>query len=217
MMHPTDAPCTSLRYIIEDRNERLYISEEEMDGVLRAADLNPVGQPQNRLSLHRIEQAMVHHPMIRTAECYMTPRHEMRIRLTQRVPLLRVQTPAESFLIDTDRRVMETRMAVTDEVLTVTGAVGVQMASTQLADFAQWLQKNKYWLQRVDHVRVQSPQMVYLYMKDDPTRVVLGRMSGYERKLKKLRTFYENSTEEMADKVYTELDIRFKGQVIGRK
>lgn len=217
LMRPTDAPCASLNYIIEDREERMYLSEEELNQILRSAELYPVGQAQNMLSLHCIEQTMLHHPMVRTAECYLTPRHEMQIRLTQRVPLLRVQTPAESFLIDTDRRVMESRVAVKDSVLMVTGSVGVQLASTQMADFARWLQKNKYWRERIESVRVQTPQMIYLNLKGQQPRVVLGSMRHYERKLKKLRTFLEEGQEATAEKEYKEWDVRFKGQVIGRR
>ena len=39
MMRPIDAPCASLRYIIEDRNERQYVTETELDAVLQSADL----------------------------------------------------------------------------------------------------------------------------------------------------------------------------------
>ena len=51
---------------------------------------------------------------------------------------------------------------------------------------------------------------------ENQPRVVMGAMHGYERKLKKLRTFYRNSPEEVKAKNYTELDLRFRGQVIGR-
>ena len=215
MMRPIDAPCASLRYIIEDRNERQYVTETELDAVLQSADLYPVGKQLNKLSLHRIEQAIVHHPMVRTAECYLTPRHEMRIRLTQRVPLLKVQTAGETYFVDTDRRVMEARNAVKDSVLIVTGTVGVQMATNQLADFALWLQRDRYWRPRVDQIRVQTPQMVYVYEHDRP-QIVLGTMHGYERKLAKMRRFYENADPVILGKEYKEYDVRFKGQVIGR-
>ena len=215
MMRPIDAPCASLKYIIEDQKERQYVNETELDAVLQSAELYPVGKQLNKLSLHRIEQAIVHHPMVRTAECYLTPRHEMRIRLTQRVPLLKVQTAGETYFVDTDRRVMEARNAVKDSVLIVTGTVGVQMATNQLADFALWLQRDRYWRPRVDQIRVQTPQMVYVYEHDRP-RIVLGTVHGYERKLAKMRRFYENADPVILGKEYKEYDVRFKGQVIGR-
>ena len=215
-MRPTDTPCSALTFIIEDRADRLYVTETELIQVLRTEELYPVGQTINSLSLYRIEQAIQRHPMVRKAECYLTPRNEVRVRLRQRVPLLRVIKPEETFFIDTDRKAMPVRAAVKDSVLVVTGTVGVQFASRDLANFAVWLQHNTYWRKRIHHVSVQSPQMIYLYMQDNQPRIVLGRMSGYEKKLAKMRTFQENSAEAIQDKQYKEYDIRFHGQVIGR-
>ena len=232
MAHPAEQECHSLRYIIEDRDERLYLTEVELTQILRAKDLYPVDRVIASTTLHKIEKTVAQHPMVRTAQCYITPRGEMRIRITQRVPLLRVQTPIEVYFIDTDRRVMTYRESVRDQVPVVTGNVGVTMASHALSDFALWLQANKYWRARIHHLQVQNPQMVYLYLKVESgeflspsennqkvwkeERVVLGSMRGYEQKLNKLRIFLEDGKEALKDKQYKEIDLRFKGQVIGR-
>ena len=216
-MRPTDSVCGSLTYIIDDRAERLYVTEAELDRVLQAKDIYPVGRQLDLVSLHKIEKTIVAHPMVRTAECYLTPRNEVRIRLTQRVPLLRVQTPTDVYFIDTDRKVLPAREAIQDKVLLATGTLGVQIASGPLADFAQWLQDEPYWRERVHHVYVASPQMVYIYLRgENQPRVAMGNMWNYEKKLAKLRVFIEKGAEATKDKNYTELDLRFKGQVIGR-
>ena len=108
-----------------------------------------------------------------------------------------------------------------DKVPVVTGNVGVTQASNSLADFALWLQKNDYWRPRIHHLQVQNPQMVYLYLSDQHSlisvqRVVLGSMRGYEAKLNKLRVFLEDGKEAQKDKQSREIDLRFKGQVVGR-
>jgi len=221
-MRPTERSCTSIQYIIEDKDERLYVTEQELDQLLRTAEIHPVGQSLDRGVLHRIEQTVVRHPMIRTAECYATPRNDVRVRITQRVPLLRVVNPGDTYFVDTDRKVMPSRAAVKDSVLVVTGAVGVQMATRQLADFSSWLQHHAYWQRRIDHVAVLSPRMVCLYLRPEAAqeahakRIILGPMNGYERKLAKMRTFLDNSREAICEKQYTEYDLRYKGQVVGR-
>ena len=217
-MRPADEPCRSLTYIIEDIDERQYVTPGDLNAILMANELYPIGRPLDAMTLHRIETTIAHHPMVRTAECYMTPQNDMRVRLTQRVPLLRVNVPGDAYIIDTDRRVMQARAVVRDSVMLVTGAVGVQMASGPLADFAQWLQDEPYWRQRIRYVYVASPQMIYLYIRGEKaTRVVMGNLRNYESKLAKLRTFLENSEEATRDKEYYEYDVRFRGQVIGRK
>jgi len=218
-MTPRSVPCTAIRYTIEDKEDRLYLTEDELTKMLQAENLYPVGRPLNLISLYRIEQAVARHPMVRKAECFLTPRNEVRVLLTQRVPLLRVQATGENnyYLIDTDRRVMQARAAVQDPVPVVTGNATVQMASGALADFAKWLQGDSYWRTRIRRIHVHNPHMLVLYMADEQVpRVVLGEMSGYTRKLRKLRTFIEDGAEATAGKHYDVLDIRFRGQVIGR-
>ena len=217
-MTPTSLPCVALHYTIEDAEERMYLTETELDQLLKTEDLYPVGRQVNSISLHRIEHAVARHPMVRSSECFVTPRNEVEVHLTQRVPLLRVQTMGESYIIDTDRRVMQARAAVRDSVPVVTGTVGVHMASHELADFAQWLQGDRYWRSRIRYLQVQSPNRVYLYLRGDAKpRALIGSLKGYREKLQKLRTFLENSAEITQDKQYYELDLRFNGQVIGRK
>ena len=218
---PTDAPCKAIEYIIEDSAERMYLTESELSSLLQSEDIYPVGRTLNTVSLHRIERAIARHPMVRTAECYLTPRHVVKVRLTQRVPVLRVQTAMDNYFIDTDRKVMQARAGIRDRVLVATGTIGVQIASGALTDFAFWLQDEEYWFDRIHHIQVASPQMMYLYLKDEngkmrDERIILGPMKGYEQKLNKLRVFLQNSAPEIQQKHYTELDLRFKGQVVGR-
>ena len=215
---PTDAPCTALEYDITDSDERLYLSETELTALLQQTDLYPVGRKLNIVSLQRIENTILRHPMVRTAECYLTPRHIVRIRLTQRVPVLHVQTALENYYIDSDRKVMPSRNAIRDKVLLVTGTVGVQSAAGILADFAAWLDDEPYWKERIHHLELKSPQMVYVYYADNGKieKAVLGSMHRYDRKLRKFRTFLQNRPPDVQEKNYTEYDLRFKGQVIGR-
>ena len=216
-MRPTDRPCAAIEFVIEDITERTYVTAAELNELLRSRGLDPVGKPIDRTILHRIEKTVGDHSMVRPAECYITAHYVVRVHVTQRVPLLRVQIPADTYFIDTDRRVMQARASVRDRVTVATGAVGVQMAAGPLADFAQWLQQTPYWKERIHHIQVQSPQMVYIYLNDpNAPRVVLGTMRGYESKLDKLRTFFDNCPPEIREKKYSELDLRFHGQVIGR-
>lgn len=213
---PGEAECRGIAYIIEDRAERMYLSENELTAMLQAEDIYPVGRSVNQVSLHRIERTVAKHPMVRTAECYMTARHEVRVRLTQRVPVLRVQTAVENFLIDRDRKVMQARNSVQDELLLAKGTVGVQLASGKLTDFALWIEENEYWQDRIDYIYVQSVQMIYLYLKQRDERIVLGNLKDFEKKMNKLRLFLLNNGDAARDKHYQELDLRYKGQVIGR-
>ena len=57
-MRPTDGVCASMAFIIEDRAERLYVTEGELTSLLQAEGLYPVGRKLDIVSLHRIEKTI---------------------------------------------------------------------------------------------------------------------------------------------------------------
>jgi hypothetical protein len=56
-----------------------------------------------------------------------------------------------------------------------------------------------------------------LHQEDGMGKIILGDLSQYEQKLDKLQKVYTKEADYMNDKNYREFDLRYKGQVIGRK
>lgn len=214
---PLSTPCMAIEYDFRDGKQRQYVEGDELTRLLDKEQLYPVDKPLSAIALQSMEQALCNHPMIRTAECFVTPRNIVQVQLTQRVPLLCVQNPDENYFIDTDRRKMEVRATVTDKVLIAKGAISEEMACNQLADFAQWIQSNTYWCERVQYVNMKNPRMMHLYLKgSQQPRIIVGEIDGFRSKMAKLRTFLDNGADATKDKHYTELDLRFADQVVGR-
>ena len=215
---PQNVPCAAVEYDFQDIAQRAYVTSAELDVLLEKENLYPLGKPLSGIALQRMEQTINQHPMVQHAECFVTPRNKVIIQLTQRAPLLRVQKAGETYFIDNHRRKMEARPSVKDSVLVVKGSVSEELASTALADFAIWLRGNSYWKKKIHYVDVKTPKMVHLHLKGTKQPcIILGELKGFQSKLAKLRTFFEKGADATQDKNYTELDLRFKDQVIGRK
>ncbi len=218
VMRPSAEVCPALTYRLLDGDRRQYLTESELDSLLRRAEVYPVGKQIDMLAIHRIEEVIRSHPMVERAECYSTPLYEVRVEIRQRQPLLEVRTPVERYFVDTRHTIMPWREEITDEVMIATGAVGPQAACSSLAEMAEWLQRDPYWRERIRRIHMRTPQNAVLVMRDDDLpQVVIGTLSNYQHKLAKLRTFLDNSVDATQDKHYRELDVRFRGQVIGRK
>ena len=213
---PSQEPCVDIHYSIYGESDTAYITNGELTKMLKEEDIYPVGRAVNHVSLHRIENAIRRHPMVRNAECYLTLANDVEVVIDQRVPIVSVWSSDGAFLVDTERRIFPNKYRVKEWTLQVRGHVGNQLATNQLADFAEWLMDNRYWKERISYVEVKSPTNIRLHLSNTPSVIVIGAMSNYERKLNKLRTFFEQGQDELGDRQYEELDIRFRGQVIGR-
>ena len=181
--------CKELVCKIADEDERSYVSEQELFTLLKQHNAYPVGEYLHRINLQHMENIIRQHPMVRTAECYTAEDGTARIRITQRVPLLKVVTADEAYYVDTDRRKMPIRASVHDTVPVATGRVGFETASTVLADFAEWVQEEDYWRQRVRAIDVRSPKQVSIKQKGKHEDLVIGDLAGYEEKMEKAEVF----------------------------
>lgn len=199
---------------ISDKAERQYVTEQALVSYLENNGCNPQGMKVEDVDQHKIETVLLSHPMLKRAECYVTVNGRVKINVEQRVPMYKVITADEVYYIDTDRKAMPAWQSVTTTVMTASGNIGKRMAREELAEFMQWISDSKYWRDAIRRVEVRSPKQVVLIEKSG-RHVLLGELTDYEAKMAKLRKFREQQIP--GEPEYREIDLRYKGQVIGRK
>lgn len=200
--------------IVRDSIERQFVTEGELRHYLVTTGAYPRRETVNTVALQRMEQMLRSHPMIRRAECYATAEGRVRAVVSQRVPLLRVETPTEHYFVDTDRRIMPAWERVNTAVWTARGDISRQLAENELADLAVWLDGERRWRESVERLEVNNRDEVTLRMTDG-LMVRLGRTDDYRLKMAKLALFLDNPFPDVPE--YGEVDLRYRGQVVARK
>ena len=208
--------CTQVDIVVEDSVSRQYVDAMEVEGYLKARGGYALTKAMSEVDCHMIEQALLKHEMIRTASCYKTPFGAVRIRVTQRIPVLCVKTAEGNYLVDTDRRVMPSRKEMRLDIPVITGAINQRAAAEEYYDFVQWLGSNAYWSERIKNIHVRNPKYVVLSQKEYATNIVLGPLDGYEAKLARLRSLYKKGFDVIGYPECRELDLRFTGQIVRR-
>ena len=200
--------------VITDIDERQYVSEQSLLTYLQQHNCSPETMTIESIRQDKIEAALQAHPMIRHAECYVTVSGQVIVKVQQRVPLYKVTTGDGVYFIDTDRRIMPAWQSVTTKVMEASGNIGQRMAREELADLAEYISDSKYWREAIRSIKVHSPKQIILVEKSGRL-VQLGEIEGYKRKLAKLKTFRDTPIPDAPQ--YYEVDLRYNGQVIGRK
>ena len=213
---PTDAVCQRLEILLCDSAQHQFVSVDELQRALQRRALLPVGKRWDEVSCQEIEQCLLQHDMIRTAECYKTSTGDVCVRLTQRVPMLYVTTAEGSYYVDTDRRVMPVRSSIEVSVPIFKGNVSQRAATEEYFDFVCWLQDDSYWSQRITQVHVRNPKQHVLKQRHVEGDILLGDLQGYEQKMERLRKLYVKGFDKIGYKSYKEYDLRYQGQVVGR-
>ena len=214
---PDPSPCAWLRVEVTDSLDRRFVESEELRRLLAREGLLPEGKPMQEVSCQTIEECLRKHDMVRTAECFKTYQGGVCVRVTQRVPALYVVSNEGAYYVDNDRQIMPIRRTIEVDVPLFKGAVGKRAAMEEYFDFAQWIISDRYWQSRIQYVQVVHPKHLVLHQKDDKGKIILGDLSQYELKLEKLQKLYAKEADYMNEMNYREFDLRYKGQVIGRK
>lgn len=214
---PVETPCEWLRVEIVDSVDRQYVSSNELRQLLYREGLLPVGKLMRDVSCQAIENCLLKHDMIRTAECYKSVRGGVCVRLTQRVPALQVKSGDGNYYVDTDRKIMPARATIDVDVPVFKGALGKRAATEEYYDFALWLTNNSYWQSRIKYVQVHNAKHLVLAQHDGQGDIILGDLSEYEKKMSRLHKLYTKGLDRIEHPDYKEYDLRYDGQVVGRK
>lgn len=214
---PVEAPCAWLKVEVTDSLQRRFVKSNELCMLLQREGLSPVGKQMDAVSCQAIEDCLLGHDMIRTAECCKLANGGVRVRVTQRVPALYIRGNDGNYYVDEDRKVMPVRTAIEVDVPVFKGAVGKRAATEEYYDFAQWLMANRYWKTRIKYVHVHTPKYLVLAQNEVKGDIVLGELAGYEKKMGRLQKLYTKGFDKIGYKDYREYDLRFDGQVVGRR
>ena len=214
---PVETPCAWLKVEIIDSLDRRYVSSNELRQLLYREGLSPVGKQMREVSCQAIEDCLLQHDMIRSAECFKSARSGVRVRVTQRVPTLQVKSGEGNYYVDSDRKIMPVRTSIEVDVPLFKGAVGKRAATEEYYDFAQWLVANRYWQSRIKHVQVHNAKHLVLAQHNGQGDIILGDLSGYEKKMNRLHKLYSRGLDQIEHPYYREYDLRYDGQVVGRK
>lgn len=208
--------CKNVEICITDSAERGYVSVRDIERYLNECDLYPLNMAYNDIACHKIEKAVLNHDMVETAECYKTPEGKVVITIAQRQPLFRVMGD-ENYFVDTRRKVMPVRTTTATYVPVVTGRCTKKLATGDMYDFVNWLTKNDFWNAQVEQIVVNQRLEVELVPRIGSGVILLGKLDDYEKKLDKLMTLYKDGFNKAGWTQYKEIDLRYKGQIVGRK
>lgn len=209
--------CQSIGFDFVSSANAPFVQTATLTQLLKEQNLYPVGQDLNQVSTDRIEQAIERNPLIKKAECYKMVSGQVKVRVRQREPFLRVATASENYFIDQDREYMPAWSHVSAYVPVLTGHVSKPLASHELFDFVQFIEQDDFWSAQIEQINVVSLNQIELVPRVGSHLILLGDLNRYEQKLRKLEIFYKQGLSKIGWQEYREIDLRYRGQVICRK
>ncbi len=212
-----ETSCPKITATVLDRAEMAFVTEQDVADLLNDKSVCPVGKSLSQIDTDALETYLENKSRIKTAECYVTPCGDLRVKITQREPILRVMSAWGDYYVDYELKKMAVSSAFTAYVPIATGYVSEGMALGTLGEFALFLRDNAFWNNLVEQIDVDKNGEVTLVPRVGNQLIKMGTLENYKEKLEKLHALYVNGFNKVGWNRYKQITLKYDGQVVCTK
>lgn len=209
--------CNDIELTIKDSEHGDFISKNEVFNILKRHKIYPIDKKMDLISTKNIESELQKHPLIDEVECYKTPSNKVGIEIRQRVPRLRVSSNQGSYFVDNKRGIMPSSTRCIADLPIVTGNITKEFIQGELYDFINYIDEDDFWSNQISQVHVVKKNQIEIIPRVGDHIVVLGDLTDYKGKLKRLKTFYEKVLNQVGWNKYKMINVEISNQIICTK
>lgn len=205
-----------LRVEVCDSSETSLASEVEDYLISKGGDL--VGHPRGSIDYDSIEHLAESHPLIKRAECYVSPEGDVVVNVWRRVPIVRVFAyDGKSFYIGDAGEKIDLYDGSVPYVPVLTGYVDYASVKDSLFGFLSYIYNDTFWKSQIEQINVASKGEIEIVPRVGQMRISLGDGSDYIRKLDNVKLFYREALDVVGWNKYKRLNVEFVDQIIAEK
>lgn len=182
--------------------------------------------PVKEVNVERLERVLEEDPFIIDAEAYIDAKNRVSIDIVQREPILRViDNNGLNYYLDKDGFKMPLSSNYSARVLVATGNLPPHVPSFRerkqnylrdVFELAEILRSDEFLSAMIQQVHVSNRGEITLIPMVGKHKIYFGRYRNPEDKLDRLKVYYQRILPMAGFKKHREIDLRYKGQVVGR-
>lgn len=215
-----NTPCQEVHITIADSIHAGFITETEVERLLRQDTLYPAGLPMNQVDGARIEAALRKNSFIKEAHCYKMPNGRISISVWQRLPIMRIRSATgDDYYVDEKGTPMNTH-AYTADLVVVTGHTDKRYVKEKLTLLGRYLHYSPDINDLVQQIDVDKQHRVTLVPRVGCEVIHLGEItdsSTVAKQFRNLRMFYGKVLPQVGWNTYREITLEFTNQIIAKK
>lgn len=184
--------------------------------------------PVYSLRLKQLEEYILSQPLVKRADIYMDGKNQLHVDVYQRIPLLRIiDISGNQYYLDEEGYKIPTSSKYASRVMVATGKLapieGRRLTSKErifysgLISVARAIHQDSFALSLVEQIDLDDKGEFTLIPKIGNEKIFLGGSDLIEDKLDRLKIFYKENMGRQGWNVYQLVNLKFKGQVIGKK
>lgn len=209
--------CKNVHITIEKGVIEGFLTPAEIQKMLAADNINPVGNTLNQINTRVIEEKLQSKELIEKAECYKTQSGNLCISVKERIPVMHVMAAnGEDYYVDN----MGNQMSNPDYVcnlMIATGNINRKYARRVLAPIGKLVMQDPFWRNEIVQLNVLADETLEMIPRVGDHVVYLGKPVGIKRKLERLRKFYKYGLNQAGWNIYSRISVELDNQIICKK
>ncbi len=215
--------CVEVSVVIEDGQD-VFVDSLMVLQILKDNKIPTVGKKIKDINTQLIKSTLEQNPFVISAECYSTNngmepgKARLCVRVNQRIPVMLVFDDNSSYYVDSHANVINTDSVYAKNVVVANGDISHNYL-TELVQLAQFIKTDDFWDNQIEQIYVTMNRMkereVTLIPRVGSQKIFLGVIDNYDKKLKRLRKFYEKGMSKVGWNKYSILNLQYDNQVVG--
>ena len=213
-----DLICKKVDVEVVDSLNRSYLTTQEVMDILIQNELNPIDKKMSYIKTDDIKNLLEKNRLIKKTECFKTIDGSIRIKIYQRIPILRLFSSETSYYVDSEGEKFPIPRNFSAYVPVASGSFNNEKFDHEkLYEFALFLAENKFWNSQIEQIHIAPNLDVELIPRVGNHHIVLGDINNYKENLEKLKLFYDKGLNKIGWNRYSIINLKYKNQVVCTK
>lgn len=216
--HPIerDMTCRDVQVTIEGNATGGFLTPADICRMLTEQELYPVGKRLTDVNLRAIEERLEAQELIERVEAYKTQSGNVKISISERVPVMRVMANGQDYYVDCDGKALMNTGYVCNLII-ATGSISQAYASRVLAPIGRIIMADDFWRNQIEQINVLPDSTVEMVPRVGGHIIYIGQPIGVTKKLERLRKFYRYGLSQAGWNKYSRISVEFNNQIVCKK
>lgn len=230
-LYSTNMPkqqCKSIEVILLDSLHNRFVTKSEVVEIMDGFMGPSIGKSVGEIDLNLIEKLLDKRSAIKVSQASITRDGKLRIDITQRKPVLRIQTENGGFYVDEEQYIFPLVPTFTSYVPVVSGkiplAIDAQYRGKAHDDKENWMERimllgsymsnDPFWNAQIEQIYIDNNGDVILSPRVGNHKIIFGDLKDISTKFNKLYTFYKNVVPAEGWDKYSTVNLKYKDQIV---
>jgi len=195
---------------------RLFMTEEIVNNLLKENFGNQKKIIKYDLFLKPLESVIKNHPMIETAEVYVTTNGTLKAQVKQKTPIARIYDKNTIYYMDYNGTKMPLSQNFSARVPIVSGNLNEQNKS-EINKLLKYIYDDSFLKKNIISVKIDKDNNIEMRNRNYNYTINFGKPNKIERKFNNYKAFFQKASRDTLINKYKNINLNFTKQVVCTK